>query len=599
MFTYSLEIPAHVMRGIRPNEKGARMDTLIYGADSETKNGEPMTFQFYSEHVKLNRIEFVNARNATEKFFAVLESLKPKCQHVFYCHNLDFDLPEFFWSVKEKLVAISGGEYEFTYGDWHVSGVYGKPTFAKCVNRRRQVTVIILDSFSWFQSSLAKAAEIVCPNLPKLKFRDKDFGSKQYKRTDKDFVAYAMRDAEIAFHIGVLVQEFHREFDIQQAVSLADMSAKIFRHHFLRYTIPQPSTDIVRAAWHSYHGGKNNVVPGAAPAWHLDVAALDISSAYPYAMSELPAFSNGKLYKRLDRTTRAPRYIEPLGVYLVSGDVQRCDWPVIFTHSFEPITEGRFSDVWIQGYELAEAVSSGEVKVRKMRGYYYDSERDTVTPALKAFVEYFYKLKSTEKNPTKRYMYKIILNALYGKFIQTRKTSRVLYTDIDTNETTDSETLIAGGMFHPFIATATTAHTRAYIHQVEHAHRALHTATDGVFAKATKPKRIAGRPREGLGSLQVEARGDLCLLRNKCYLMYAPNGKTVSQYFAGKRIAKFAKHGFQGTVYDLERMVAHRKRKYTASRPNRLREAVKRGLPVNKFETRDYTLKVGPIAVKR
>ena len=563
-----------------------------------------MTLQLYSEQANVNALLFVNENNATAKFFKVIESLRSKCQHVIYCHVLDFDLPEFFWSVKEKLVAISGGEYEFTYGDWHVSGVYGKPTFARMHNKRRQMTVLIVDSFLWFQTALAKAAEIVCPDLPKLK-RVKDIGQKQFKANDDAFCAYAMRDAEIAYHIGLLVQTIHREFDLRQSVSLADMSAKIFRHAFLRYTIPQPSRDVIRGAWHSYHGGKNNLVEGAAPAWHTDVSALDISSAYPYAMSEMPAFSDAKLYKRLDRSTRAPRNLNPLGVYLVSGEVEKCDWPVLFNHSFEPIA-GRFVDTWIQGYELQEALRSGELKVKKIRGHYYDGERDKVKPALREFVQHFYQLKSTEKDPTKRYMYKIVLNALYGKFIQTRKTQRVLYTNIDAGNTTDSEQLVAGGMFHPFIATATTGHTRAYLHRIEHAHKAFHSATDGIFCKAAKPKKLPGIPQRGLGSLAIEARGDLVLLRNKCYILFSDKPKTLngkdalpSQYFKGKFIHKYAKHGFQGTVYDLERLVAHNKRKYTAARPNRLREAIKRGLAVNDFVTRDYNLGVGPIVVSR
>jgi hypothetical protein len=389
----------------------------------------------------------------------------------------------------------------------------------------------------------------------------------------------------------------HKEYDIRQAVSLADMSAKIFRHHFLNYTIPQPNRDIVLASWKSYHGGKNNVIKGAAPAWHIDVTSLDISSAYPYAMSELPAFSNKRLYRSLPAKNRAPRIIPPFGVYCVSGIVEKSDYPVLFSHSFKPL-HGKISHIWVQGMELAEAIKSGKFKCSRFRGFCYDFERDKRDPALAEFVAHFYKLKQTEKNPVKRYMYKIILNALYGKFIQTRKGGVRLYTDIDTNETAETSDLVAGGMFHPFIASAITAHTRAYIHQIENTHRAIHTATDGIYTRMRRAKRMPGRPSKGLGSLQIEGRGDLVLLRNKCYILYAPEGKTPSQFFKGKRIHKYAKHGFQGGIYDLERIVAHGGRQYTATRPRRLREAIKSGATVNEFFTRAYVLKVGQIGVK-
>jgi hypothetical protein len=576
------------------------VDTIIYGADTETLNGEPLSLQFYSEQTaqKCERIYFVDAKSASRVFFAWLDSLARSCQHVVYVHNLDFDLPEFLWSYKDKLITVTGGEYEFTCGDWKLSGVYGTPTFCKLSNERRKSTVLIVNSFAWFKSSLAEAAKIVCPDLPKLD-APKGLGTVRFTARDAGFCAYAMRDAVVAYHIGVAVQRIHRQFDIRQSVSLADMAAKIFRHHFLTYTIPQPSRDVVFGAWKSYHGGKNNVVKGAAPAWHLGVSSMDISSAYPYAMSVLPSFGDERLYKRMPLAKRAPRDVEPFGVYQVSGTAEASDWPVLFTHGFEPI-EGKFADTWVQGFELAEALRSGKVKVSRIRGHYYNADKDNRESALRAFVLHFYDLKQREKDPVLRYMYKIILNALYGKFIQTRKSEKVILTDIDANETVEASEVVAGGMFHPFIASAITAHTRAYMHRIEYAHKAFHTATDGIFTRATKPKRIAGFPTRGLGALTLEyADAELCLLRNKCYILYHRDGKLVSQFFKGKRIAKYAKHGFQGTVYDLERMIAHGGRRYTASRPNRLREALKRGLRVNEFVTRPYVLKVGKIKVSR
>ena len=415
---------------------------------------------------------------------------------------------------------------------------------------------------------------------------------------DAGFHAYAMRDVEVAYHIGKSVQELIREFDIRQPVSLADMSAKIFRHAYLQHTIPQPDKSVILAALKSYHGGKNNVVKGAAPGWHMDMTSMDISSAYPYAMSLLPSMSYKKLYKRYKKINRHVREVPPLGVYQVSGHADTCDWPVIFHHGFDSI-QGKFTNVWIQGVELNEALRSGEVHIRSIRGHYYEAEKDNRLSPFKGFCGDFYERKETEKNAVRKYAFKITLNSVYGKFIQTRKNSRIIYTNIDTGETEETHALIAGGMFHPFIATAITAHTRAYIHQLEHAHQAIHTATDGIYTKYKRIKRVPLAPKSGLGSMEIEHRGDLVLLRNKCYILYHKSGKTKSQYFKGKRIVKFAKHGFQGTVYDLEKCVAHGTRRYKHSRPNRLRESIKRGLAVNDFVERDYVLKVGPIPVIR
>jgi hypothetical protein len=298
------------------------------------------------------------------------------------------------------------------------------------------------------------------------------------------------------------------------------------------------------------------------------------------------------------KTNRHVSKVPPLGVYQISGHADTCDWPVIFEHGFQPI-QGKFTNVWVQGVELNEALRSGEIYISSIRGHYYEQEKDKRPSPFKAYCDHFYKLKQAATDPVLRYMYKLILNSVYGKFIQTKKGTRIIYTDIDIDikATQEVQPLEAGGMFHPFIATAITAHTRAYIHQLEHAHKAFHTATDGIYTRYKRPKKVPMAPRSGLGKLEIENTGDLVLLRNKCYILYNKRGKTKSQYFKGKRIIKFAKHGFQGSVYDLEKCVAHGTRRYKHTRPNRLRESLKRGLAVNEFVERNAILKVGPIPV--
>lgn len=570
------------------------MDVIVYGADSETYRGQPMTLQFFSEDTDEEICVWVCPETSTAAFIDWANTLPTRMLNVVYCHNLEFDLPEFLWEHHSDLISV-GGDYAFDVEDWHVHGVYGKPTFCRMRNEKTRAQIMIVDSFSWFQGSLAKAADLFCPDLPKLK-RPANLGTKKFKMNDQKFYDYAMRDSEVAYHIGIAVQKLIKEFNIAQPVSLADMSAKIFRHHFLVHTIPQPARGTILNAMESYHGGKNNVVQGMAPGWHMDITGMDISSAYPYAMSLLPSMSYKKLYKRYRKTLKQPREVPPLGIYTVSGEAFACDWPVIFEHGFQPI-QGKFRNVNIQGYELNEALRSKEIRITSIRGNYYQHESDNKKSPFAAYVNDFYERKESESDPILKYMYKLILNSVYGKFIQTRKNHRMSFTDIDSGETTEAADLIAGGMCHPFIASAITAHTRVYIHRIEHEYQAIHTATDGIFTNRKRVKKLAGYPSSGLGSLTIESRGNLCLLRNKCYILYNDNGSLKSQYFRGKRIDKFAKHGFQGTIYDLEKLIAHRKRKYKASRPNRLRESMKRGLAVNDFVERDYTLKVGPIPV--
>lgn len=567
------------------------MDKYIYGADTETLEGEPMTLQFYSEDCACESIHFVNSKSASKTFLEWCSKRKKNVAHVVYVHNLGFDLPEFLWGYHAKLIG-PGGDFSFKIGSWLITGVYGSPTFCKLSNGHN-LSITIVDSWSFFRGSLAKGAELFCPDLPKLK-RVSGLGSQQFKPTDKAFCAYAMRDAEVSYHMGRAIEKMHAEWDIPQTVSVADMAATIFRRKFLSYDIPQPDRDVIDAALLSYHGGKNNITVESG--WYENVTCLDISSAYPHAMHEMPAFSNVDLYKRYRKSARI-RSVPEWGIYCVTGTLAECQWPVVFSHGFKPL-HGRIDRIWIHGQEVNEALRSGELKIESIRGNYYDYEKDHQASAFRHFVETFYKLKSTETDPVLRYMQKLVLNSISGKLIQTRKRGAASFTDIDAGVTTTAADLIAGGMFHPFIASGVTAHTRGRIHRLEHDVRAIHTATDGVMSRAKNARPIGS----GLGAITCEARdATVLMIRNKCYVIYAKKSTktTPSSVFKGKHILKYALHGFQGNVSQLEKLIATNRRKYEVSRPNRLKESLKRGLTPNKFVTRPYTLKVGPLTVKR
>lgn len=587
MLSTRLTIPGHLSDGIKPNERGSRVDKIIYGADSETVRGEPNSLQFYSEDVACNDILFCDGKSARKRFIEWCDKRRKNCQHVVYVHVLDFDLVSFLWGMHDKL-NTSIGDFNFTVGGWTARGVYGSPTFMR-LSDGRHTTIFFIDSFSFFRGSLAKAAQVFCPNLPKLP-RLAGLGERRFTARDNVFCAYAMRDAEIAYHIGKAIERLHQEYDLQQCYSVAHLAERIFRHRYLTYTIPQPSRDCIEAALLSYHGGKNNVTVPAG--WYSNVRSLDISSAYPHAMSEMPAFSSDKLYRRVRIARANADNVHRYGVFRIRGRVADCAWPSLFSHGFKPLRE-HVEGVYVQGYELREALASGEFKPDgTVSGWIYDAERDIQAPAMRAFVEDFYQKKEREKDRVLRYMYKLILNCISGKFIQTRKRGTCAFTDIDAGVTVNASELEAGGMFHPFIASAITAHTRARIHRLEHQYRAIHTATDGLFTQSGK--RLPDT--NGLGALTQDYEGTLLLVRNKCYILYTDEETdSPSRAFEGKFIAKEARHGFQGSVFDLERLIATGKRAYTINKPWRLREALKRGKTPNEFTERTYTLKVGPI----
>lgn len=548
-----------------------RKEYQVIGYDSETLQGPPITHQFFSATAtQINGCIFIGSRNPTAAFLSSLKKLKPG-QYRMYGHNLEFDMLSALWDVRAN---IRDGNIDLKIGDWIISGRYTKPIFANINDGERYIELV--DSLLWFMTSLDKAGELVCPHIRKLE-RPAGIGETLYTSKDDTFVAYAMRDAEIAYHLGMAVEKFHNELDIPSQISLASMAAAVFRLKYMQANMYQPPLlQWLVGAAASYHGGVNRVRPNAAPAWHMNITALDLSSAYPTAMSGFPAFSDPagyRMYRTRDIGSKL-KSVPPLGVYKITGTASSCDWPAMFDHNFKPLT-GRFFDNWVSGYELNESLRTGEVVVSSITGYVYDSNKDTNYSPFRGFVSDFYGLKNDAQDAVMRYMYKILLNALSGKLIQTSPD----YTLVDGRLVKIKR---AGGLYHPFSASLTTGHTRANIHQLEHQYSAIHTATDGIFV----PGNIEGNTKKNLGATVCEGKGDLALFRNKLYIFYTDTKNKdsyESKVYSGRYILKCARHGFQGAIVDLERMASEGTRVYKTNKPIKLKTAIKRNDTPNKF----------------
>ncbi len=561
------------------------MDTYICGGDSETdQNGQPFTFQFY--HKSGKEIIWTSPERATKDFinFCARLCTNSRAQVCIYIHHLEFDLISFFYDNQKEFL---NEEFHFKHRGWTIEGIFANVKFCRIWKGDR--TIWLLDTFTFFPGSLAKAAKLVCPHLPKLK-APKDLGKKRFSRSDTGFIKYAMRDAEIGYFLGTEISKLHREYDIEQSVSAPHAAARIFRRQFLKTTLVPAPKPVMFAALRSYHGGKNGIY--VKPGWYSDITCVDMVSAYPWAMAKLPAFSTDRYFK-VDYPTM-PRNCADLpefGIYCVTGSTIRRRWPIIFDHAFKPI-DGDFKNIWVTGPELREAIKSAAIKLKRCWGYVYDAASDKEPSPFKEYAHHFFHKKDNAESPVFRKFFKLMLNSLYGKLIQKRKRNTGITWDAGRKKLlSDPPEIVAGGLFHPFAASLLTGMVRARIYQLERKFQAMHTATDGVFTQ--QAPRLARRP--GLGGLQREIRGTLALVRNKLYIFYGDKptkDSFPSRAFPGKHIIKYALHGFHSTVYTLEALIVTGERWYNMVKVNKLRESMRRGLLVNQFINRAAQIKI-------
>lgn len=568
-------LPKFIQAGIKKNSPSALENVLLFGADTETVNGEAHTLQVTG--VDGSFLYYVNKHTIFTTFVEHIDArLKRGHTAAVYFHNLNFDLPVLF--SREKLKLWQGSQFEVERDGWKCYVNCEKRFFAK-LSKQNNKRIQIIDSFGFLPTSLARVSESLGLNLPKL---EKPEGLGTLPLRTPEFEAYAKRDADIDFHFARWIENIHRQYNIKLTVSLPQMGAYIFKSMFLRKgdVIEFPPMNVVKPSLLSYHGGKNGfyVKPGV----YKNCSEIDINSAYPYAMKQLPSFLKGTY-------ACVKRFVPELcGVYRISGRIN-CPYNLLFDHGFKPVS-GEFKNLWVTGYEIAEGLKYNELEIDDIFGHVWVPDAEETRNPFGDYVDYFYqKRQETPKSDPMSNFFKLAMNANYGKLIQCvekREEVDIDTPDFNVNVGKDGKLKIeervknftAGGMFQPFIASQITAKVRVMLHGLEHRFKAIHAATDSI--KTLEP--IVGGSK-ALGDYKLEVTGTCVLLRNKLYLHYAKDfshcghkpGDPGVIHKNGEHLCKFALHGFTGRVGDLDRLISTRTQTYEVKHLYKIREAIR------------------------
>lgn len=596
----NIDIKPNILEGLSGSKKGCPTRYKLFGGDTETVNGKPMTLQLWNG-VDENNIyfEWVNEKNIFSKFIDYMTSnILLGYPNIYYFHNLKFDLGIIFYPYLDRFQQVSN--VKFIYKGIKVNAIYSQTCMVKFYYRK--TTIYMLDSMSFMSGgSLDHWAKTL--DLPQKKMaRPEGIGEIDYRdlpdsdEKKKYFIEYAKCDVITQWYLGDWIMKQHKKYDVPVAVSSANFSAKVFKRSYLpiQDNIPFPPKDCLNGALLSYHGGRNGYYWNK-PAIFENCCEVDISSSYPYAMVSIPNFVDCE-YKLVKD------FIPNMeGIYEIVGTYNACKYPPFFTHDLKTLENGTQFRLWLTSYEIREALKDKtlqEGKWQVTRGYVIVPANRTVINPFSDFVNEFYSKKEIKGiDKAERHMYKIILNSLYGKFIQTiHDDFRINVSEqeeiergfeirqkknggIEVVHTVNNKHIfVAGGLFQPVIATMITGFARAYLHRLEHHYKAIHSSTDSVKFNANllEPEKIAsyrrklaGNKDKGiLGSSCVEVIGKCILLRNKLYLHYNEKGEIEKQAF----------HGFAGRQKELLQVINTRDCNYTIKKIMKIREAFRQGL---------------------
>lgn len=660
--------PEHVLAGIKKNHRSHPLpDNLrLFGADTETVNGNPHTLQLWdgpdaamlaAGHVLLENLNalpadkrpylvYVDKKTILPEFCAyVRPRLRSGGVNVCYFHNFKFDAMVIFADHHLEIYEQGGASEFFLEEDGSplkkkvaeepdrvvifVELLFGKVNaatftwgrhFMEAGDLRFEGTTIlkIFDSLAFTQASLARSLEMF--KIPQSKLEaPKDLGRVAHRTPE--FENYAKQDVVAQWFLGRKIMDIHERYKVRPSISLPQFMSRVFRHDFFKGAdaMDFPPLDVVRAAELSYHGGKNGLYVPAG--MYENVTEVDINSAYPWAMRELPSFLKGR-YKNVD-SWAGPEYA---GLYKISGWTDpHAVYPLVFDHSFRRV-DGHFDDLWQSSYEIEKMLSADFIRITKISGFIWMPNKGEARNPFRDFVDHFYKLKDETPRDDPYYnFYKIALNALYGKLVGVIE-DRELLTLEDKDEAADSKvkldfkwdaalgryvkTIIenrAGQMYNPFIASLITGRVRASMYDLEKANNALHSATDSIKTVG----KIKGVP--GLGGYKEEVTGRCYIFRNKLYLHFTSKNP-VDHDFQGKEkkcavckkpaykhiredgqsLEKVALHAYKGTIQDLydnrHALLRDGKMSYQFQHVVGLREGLRRGETPANFVMRPEVL---------
>jgi hypothetical protein len=315
-----------------------------------------------------------------------------------FAHNASFDLTALYGNIYDlDKEAIFNGN------------------FICCTNGN----CMFADSLNIFPASVAKIGEML--GKPKGKLSPEFWSLSEV--TDKD-IEYCIRDCEIVYD--ALLSIFETVGNVK--ITLASLSLDLFRRKYLKFHIDFDEKN-VNMFFNSYYGGR-------CEAFYIgktEACVYDINSMYPDAMYNC-IFPNPKYLKR--------RVNIKTDVFIktILNEFEGCALIKVNHHKtsfgFLPFRKdgkllfpiGEF-EAYYNFNEIRFALENDAIEIMEVKEVIYSVRMESI---FKDFVTITYNERASCENEFRKYILKIILNALYGKFAQKINTEYIYIHDMTT-----------------------------------------------------------------------------------------------------------------------------------------------------------------------
>jgi hypothetical protein len=372
--------------------------------------------------------------------------------------NMNFDLTAIFKLYKykdDKIKRLLDG-YKETFKNYELS--YLKPKFFTIKKGNKQV--VYTDLFFIYKMSLNNASKSYLKDEKIDEVDGKILNeSLDYWNDNLDLIIeYCIKDCELTENLGNFLIEKVKQVGIKipkYITSHASFSRQIALEMCKIPSIRWTPINILDIATQTYFGGRFEVLQKGM---FKKLRGYDLNSAYPDTIRRLPSLKYG--IWNVVRDLKDVSKKETIGFYkcrfrIPKGYIS----PFVIKNRGIVVNPDGYFETWITWYELD--LLRKDVKYFKLDyGYEYKPSKREYYPFEK-MIDYlyerksFYKYDKKEKDEVLSWIFKIIMNALYGCFIERHDVIM-----IDKNDGSELKFTQSGKLFNPVYASIITARTR-------------------------------------------------------------------------------------------------------------------------------------------
>lgn len=301
--------------------------------------------------------------------------------------------------------------------DWKVKPLMRNNSLYQFEVQIDKVRIVFRDSLKLLPGSLRSLGESLCPELGKK--ADIDHSTVcvgNLKERKQEILLYMIQDIYLLGGIMLRAQNIymdHYNIDITSKITLSALALTIFRMHFYdkdKHPIAVPHRTAEEFIRRAYFGGHTDVYKPHG----FDLYYYDVNSLYPYVMKESPMPIGPAIWEsNLKKKPLEDLYGFIEAIVVCPFNMKKPYLPYRDNKDLLYYLIGKFHGFYYSE-ELKYAKSLGYL-IYPLRGFLYKKAYGL----FEGFVTHMYenRLKARDAgNPGLAFVYKILMNSLYGRF---------------------------------------------------------------------------------------------------------------------------------------------------------------------------------------